>query len=247
MLTKAEAEALAAEGIDIFTWWENSPSHIGSQTEQRATAGYDAGALDAALAASTMAYFGQPDRPIYFTVDTDTTADACRAYFNGILSVLPVKHVGVYGGYYVVKGLFNMGLVKYACQTEAWSYTQGTRNPPTWEPRAQLRQWCVPGHGTYAGRIGGIECDGLEATAEDFGQWRYGVTVAPEGDVDVTAQEHELIVRGRASDVGQSFDAAIIKALIAGDKALAAAKEIDKTAAVAAEKAKLDPAHAFWA
>ena len=248
VLTKPEAEALAAAGVDVFVWWENSPNHVGSHTEQRVLDGYNAGADDARSAAAMMEYFGQPHRPVFFCVDYDLTPDACRAYFNGVLSVLPVERVGVYGGYYVVKGLFNMGLVKYAAQTEAWSYTQGTRNPPTWEPRAQLHQWCVPGHGTYGGNIGGIECDGLEAHAEDFGQWRYGVTVAPEtGDDEMTAQEHEALCRTTVRVLGTHFDVAYLRAKADGGTPEELAAILAKrTLDIAHEKAWLDPDGRIW-
>ena len=194
-----------------------------------------------------MAYLGQPQAPILFTVDTDTTVDAIRAYFNGCLSVLPLARMGAYGGYLVVKGLFNAGLIRYACQTEAWSYRNGTSRPPVWDERAQLRQWCVPGHGTFAGTIGGMGgIDGEEAVAEDFGQWRYGVPYAPQGDEDMTAQEHELLCRIRVATLSTSFDVAIIEAKQDGDAAKVATLQAQAAIDIANEKARLDPTHVWW-
>lgn len=245
--TIAEAEALAGAGVDIFCWWENSPRHIGSETEQRALAGYDAGSEDAQLARDMMEYFGQPTRPVYFTVDTDTAADACRAYFNGVLSILPRSRAGVYGGYRVVHGLFQMDLVSYACQTEAWSYLNGTRQPPVWDPRAQLHQWTVPGHGTYAGSIGGIACDGLEALTDDFGQWRYGVVEAPEGDEDMNDKDREALYRSTVRTLGTHFDVAFLKAKADGATSVELAElEATRERDLAHEKEWLDPEHHIW-
>ena len=77
------------------------------------------------------------DRPIYFSVDFDATPQQGRAaidaYFDGVASVLGRARTGAYGGYYVIKRLFDDGKITWGWQTYAWSGGQ-------WDPRAQLRQ-----------------------------------------------------------------------------------------------------------
>lgn len=202
-LSKAEAEALAAAGIDIFVWWENSPDHVGSHTIRRALDGRLAGVQDAKEAAAMMVYFGQPTKPIFFTVDYDLSYTAVRAYFEGAMSVVGFDRMAVYGGYSVVEGLLKNRIVKYACQTDAWRYGRG------WYPGAQLHQWT---HGSgYAGNINGIECDGLEAVVEDFGQWRYGQTVPEIGDDGMTPEQAEKLIESSAKNGYRSAIAAALE------------------------------------
>lgn len=210
-LTIGEAEALAAAEIDIFCWWENSPTHVASRTERRATEGRAAGEEDAILAAAMMQYFGQPEAPIYFTVDADVRPEQVTAYFEGARSVVGLARMGSYGGYAVTKWLLDKQLVRFACQTEAWSRfdsagrLSGAGNL-TWDPRAQLRQWTTTKPG-YPGRVGGLDCDGLEARALDFGQWRYG-----EGE-EMTGEQYEIL---RSSSAKNGYRAAIGAALAIG-------------------------------
>ncbi|GAB3943046.1 hypothetical protein GCM10027614_31110 [Micromonospora vulcania] len=100
-------------------------------------------------------------KPIYFSVDFDASASqqtVINAYFDGVASVLGRARVGAYGGYYVIKRLFDAGKIRWGWQTYAWSSGQ-------WDSRAQLRQ--VKNGVT----IGGADCDLDEAWAIDFGQW----------------------------------------------------------------------------
>lgn len=195
-LTIPECEAMTRHGIRIFAWWENSPDHIGAHTERRAWDGYVAGAEDARRARYMMEYFGQSSKPIYFCVDVDTTAARVTPYFEGVCSVLPVAQVGVYGGYAVVHGLRKSGLADYACQTEAWKYNYG------WSPYAQLRQWTVHGPGV----INGVGCDGLDAYAEDFGQWMYGKKGLTMADIEkIMAKLEAMQADIDKSQVAQSF------------------------------------------
>jgi hypothetical protein len=192
VLTIEEAEALAAEDVSIFVWWENSPGHVAADTEWRATRGFEAGAYDARKAVEELTRFGVPGAVIYFTIDKDCDPLSTIPYFQGARSVLPQSQMAAYGGYRQIKALFDHGgLITYACQTEAWSRflpdgRMSGKGELHWDPRAQLRQWTVTRPG-YPGTIGGLACDGLDALVEDFGQWIYG-----EED-DMTAEEYKAL------------------------------------------------------
>ena len=153
-LTDAEATELLAAGIDIVANWENGASD--------ALAGRARGVSDAEAAARQAAAVGMPaDRPIFFAVDFDASADqqaAISDYFDGVASVLGLARTGAYGGFSPIKQLFDAGKIAYGWQTYAWSAGR-------WEPRAQLRQV----HNSVV--IAGGECDIDEAHADDFGQW----------------------------------------------------------------------------
>lgn len=154
-LTLAQAKALGAAGIDCVVVWET--------TANRALAGRNAGMADASRAAAMAKACGMPDdRPIYFAVDFDETpsqADDVARYFEGVNKILGVKRTGVYGGYYVVKRLFDAHLVSFGWQTYAWSGGQ-------WDKRAQLQQY------KNGQMLAGVSCDFDRAVADDFGQWR---------------------------------------------------------------------------
>src|SRR5262245_35044859 len=83
-LTKAEADALIAGGIDVVSNWEYAAS--------AALNGYSQGQKDAQNAQSQAAGCGAPgDRPIYFSVDFDATSGqqaAINSYFDGVASVI---------------------------------------------------------------------------------------------------------------------------------------------------------------
>ena len=53
-------------------------------------------------------------------------------------SVLPADRVGAYGGYHVIRGLFDQGLIQWGWQTSAWSKVSGKLH---WDPRAHLQQY----------------------------------------------------------------------------------------------------------
>jgi hypothetical protein len=151
-LTATQAHSLAAHGIDCVVVWET--------TANRATAGRSAGMADAQAASVLARRAGMPaSKPIYFAVDFDATVAQVQAYFDGVETVLGKKRTGVYGGYRVVKGLLDAGLVTYAWQTYAWS-------GGLWDPRAQIQQYSN-GH-----NLGGVSCDYDRSMHADFGQWR---------------------------------------------------------------------------
>jgi hypothetical protein len=163
-LSHAEADALIQAGLDIVSDWEEGATD--------ALSGYALGAQEAHSAEQQALADGAPaDRPIFFSVDFDATPGdqtAIDSYFDGVASVLGVARTGAYGGYYVIKRLFDAGKIKWGWQTYAWSGGQ-------WDSRAQLRQ-------TQNGIAGG-QFDLDEAVADDFGQW--GTNKPPRGSLDV--------------------------------------------------------------
>lgn len=154
-LHRAEAELLGQHGIHSGVVWETAA--------QRTLAGHAAGAQDAQQAAEQAKACGMPPgRPIYFAVDFDATPDqkpVIRQYLEGAGSVLGgPQHVGVYGGYWVVKDCFDHKVVDWGWQTVAWS--GGNR-----DERAQLFQHYPPK------TIGGVQVDLDTAYADDHGGW----------------------------------------------------------------------------
>lgn len=151
-LTRHEADELARLGIDCVVMWET--------TERRAQDGELAGEMDAHAALLQAISAGMVGaRPIYFTVDFDTSLDPSVIdwYFHGVNKVLGVARTGAYGGITTIDRLFNQSLISYAWQTSAWSRGQ-------WNDRAQLRQVAYD-----------AAWDRDEALVDDFGQWRPGV------------------------------------------------------------------------
>ncbi|MEV4754560.1 DUF1906 domain-containing protein [Micromonospora sp. NPDC049559] len=171
-LTKAEADALRAAGLDLVCVWETSAGE--------ALDGYAAGAANATEANRQAVACGMPaTRPIYFAVDFDATSaqqSVINSYFDGIASVIGRGRTGVYGGYGVTSRLFNAAKVTWGWQTYAWS-------GGSWDSRAQLRQVL---NGIT---VDGVDCDRDEAHAADFGQWGGG----PQG----TASIYGVLADGR--------------------------------------------------
>jgi Domain of unknown function (DUF1906) len=156
-LTRSEADALRAAGLDIVTNWEYSADD--------ALSGYSAGVENATEAHRQAVACGMPStRPIYFSVDFDASSAqqaTINAYFDGIASVIGRARTGAYGGYGVINRLFNASKITWGWQTYAWS-------GGSWDSRAQLRQ--VQNGIT----VDGADCDRNEALAADFGQWGGG-------------------------------------------------------------------------
>jgi hypothetical protein len=164
-LTKAEAVALAAEGIWSVVVWES--------TATRMLGGKTAGVADAKTASAQAVAAGQPSsRPIYFAADWDATEAqqvSINAYLDGAASVLGRDRVGIYGGYYPVKRALDAGKAKWAWQTIAWS-------GGLWDARANIRQGAQK-------TIGGVSCDINTSMTSDYGQWMPGKTPTPEDDM----------------------------------------------------------------
>lgn len=165
LLTRAEAEGLSAAGVGIVSVFEFDT--------QDALGGYQKGKEYAALAHQQhTAAGGTPGRPIYFGVDFDVPDYASHLpntpehslaklgqigeYFRGCRDTLGANRTGAYGGYWVIKRLFEANLINIGWQTMAWSGGQRY-------PRAALYQTGF--HQTY---------DENFTNAADFGQWHVG-------------------------------------------------------------------------
>lgn len=157
LLTPAEAKALSAANISIvsnYEWYAN-----------RALEGEASGVADAQIAKQQHAECGGPaDKPIYFSVDCDTTGEQVAAYFKGVASVLGLSRTGAYGSYSVVKYLLDNDLISYAWQTYAWSGGQ-------WDSRADIQQY------ENGVSFAGHSVDYDRAMKENFGAWTQGETM----------------------------------------------------------------------
>jgi hypothetical protein len=180
LLTRAEANGLSEAGIGIVSTFEYQGSD--------ALGGYQQGKEYAALAHEQHTAVGGPaGRPIYFGVDFDTpdyaphlpnTPENARAklgaiadYFHGLNDTLGGPHLtGAYGGYWVIKRLFEAALIGLGWQTAAWSGGQRY-------PRAALYQ-----HGFFG------SYDVNDAAVDDFGQWRIGWQPGGHPDGAVTPE-----------------------------------------------------------
>lgn len=155
LLSPAEAKTLGENGIAIvsnYEWYGN-----------RAAEGFASGVADAKIAASQHADCGgPPDKPIYFSVDFDTSVtSAIIDYFKGIASVIGLHRTGAYGSYQAIKGLLDANVIAWAWQTYAWS-------GGAWEPRAHIQQY--QNGVAFAGR----SVDYNHSIKDDFGQWMPG-------------------------------------------------------------------------
>lgn len=174
-LTAPEAKSLINAGIKVVSNWESGAND--------ALDGYNAGVTHAKKAQAEALAAGMPaSRPIYFSVDFDASTSqqgALNSYMDGVASVLGRSRTGAYGGYYVIKRLFDAGKITWGWQTYAWSGGQ-------WDSRAQLRQ--------IQNGIAGGSLDKDQAMAADYGQWGGsgtptggggGGTPPPAGDCSV--------------------------------------------------------------
>lgn len=176
VLTRAEAQALHAADLDVVLVWE--------WTADRAAAGRAAGVSDARAALAQATALGAEGAVLYFAVDYDASASACRpggavyAYAQGWASVLGADRSGVYGGYTAVAALMSAGLCRYGWQTTAWS---GGR----WYAGAQIRQGAQTS-------IGGHSVDLDAATTIDYGAW--------SPDMPLTTADAQLVAKTLAAD-----------------------------------------------
>jgi hypothetical protein len=156
-LTRKEADTYLAHNVDVVSNWEYAID--------AALNGYGQGVRDATEGQRQhLACGGDPDAPIYFSVDFDATAGqqgAIDAYLGGCASVIGASRVGVYGGYWVVKRCLDNGSAVWGWQTRAWS-----GEPTLWDPRAAIRQ---VQNGVTVG--GGADCDINTTDVANFGQW----------------------------------------------------------------------------
>src|SRR5258708_418533 len=100
---------------------------------------YSAGVWDAHTGNTIHVGCGGPaSAALYLSGDWDfnTTTDGAlvAAYFKGAASAIGLARIGAYGGYWLIKYLFDNGLITYGWQTYAWS-------GGLWEPRAHIQQY----------------------------------------------------------------------------------------------------------
>lgn len=149
-INRAEYDALKAEGIDPFFFYETSAEDY--------IKGFDTGVRHATDAGSLVNRFGLPELPIHFNVDHDTPASEIPAILDGLSganSIVGVARTWLYGKYDVVKAAFDAGVIGGACQTYAWSNGK-------WDSRANTQQWS---NGQW-----GDSVDFTRAMKPEFGQ-----------------------------------------------------------------------------
>jgi hypothetical protein len=117
-LTKGEAEAISAAGLQIVSIFET--------TADRALGGRAAGLEDGVIALQCAADVGQPAGScIYFNAaDFEPTAEQMPTiieYIRGCNEATPTYSTGGYGDYEVAIALKNAGVASHIWQTYAWS------------------------------------------------------------------------------------------------------------------------------
>jgi Rv2525c-like, glycoside hydrolase-like domain len=159
-LDPTEAQALAAAGLSIVANAEGSAGGL--------RLGFSEGARWARTADAWFRSCGMPpDRPIYFSVDFDTTSgdwDELDAAMDGAASVISRERVGVYGEYSIINHFVGNRKAVWYWETYAWSGGQ-------WHPASHLQQY----HNGVT--IDGADCDLNRAMQSDFGQWQPGGSV----------------------------------------------------------------------
>ncbi|NUO60884.1 MAG: DUF1906 domain-containing protein [Hamadaea sp.] len=150
----AEVRELTAAGIAIVANAEGTADGL--------LGGRAAGVAWATSAADHFRALGMPsDRPIYFSVDFDTTSGdwaVLDAAFDGIASVIGRDRTGVYGEYSIVRHLAGNGRARWFWQTYAWSGGQ-------WYPGNHIEQY------RNGVSLGGGTVDLNRAEPADYGQW----------------------------------------------------------------------------
>jgi Rv2525c-like, glycoside hydrolase-like domain len=190
-LTKAEAQALQAAGLDLVSNYEagNAGWMHGGRTVGVAAA--------KAAHADAVACGMPPDRPIYFSADWNATLDEyktqIRPCLQGAADVLGGPgRVGVYGSVYVVTWAMQDNVADWGWGTYAWSFGQ-------WPPHGQLRQYK-----NGVALAGGIVDLCLAVTA-DFGQW----AGQPEEDLSIVDAETKTYLDNLKTAVLARIDQAV--------------------------------------
>lgn len=154
ILTKAEADLLRSNGIDIVSNWE--------WDGLTPKLGFNEGVYEAKIAAQKhLDCGGPPDRPIYFSADFNAQGPEIADYYKGVASVIGLARTGAYTGYTGTKYLLDNGLIKWAWQTYAWSGQE-------LDTRANIYQYL---NGV---NLGGMTLDYDNALTQDYGQWGIG-------------------------------------------------------------------------
>lgn len=116
-ITKAEAEAITAAGMQIVSVYET--------TADRAKGGSEAGRADGIAALKETKIVGQPvGSAVYFAVDYDAQPaeyDIIEAYLRNAFAELPGYAVGVYGSFAIVEEMARRKACTHFWQTYAWS------------------------------------------------------------------------------------------------------------------------------
>ncbi|THF78085.1 DUF1906 domain-containing protein [Cohnella fermenti] len=116
-LTKTEADAITAAGMQIVSVYETTAS--------RPKGGAAYGKADGAAALAEAQTIAQPKgSAIYFAVDYDAQPadyDAIEAYLRAAAAQIPGYEAGVYGSYAVIEEMHKRGACPHFWQTYAWS------------------------------------------------------------------------------------------------------------------------------
>lgn len=154
-LSQAEYNRLRAANIDVVANAEGSAGGFKGAAVGRSWAQQ---ANDEAIS------LGMPaNRPIYFSVDWNTTSadwPAIDAALNGAASVIGKDRVGVYGSYATVLHCMTAQTAKWFWQTYAWS-------AGNIHPAIHLYQY------KNGVSLGGGDVDLTRALVADYGQWHY--------------------------------------------------------------------------
>lgn len=185
-LTRQEADQLASWGKWIVSNYETTGVDY--------QGGFAAGVTAATRAAAAHLACGGPGtRPIYFSIDADTTyTTAVAEYFKGVNSVIGVARTGVYGDATVIQGLFRDRLAAWGWRTESTGWSGGASTVDC--ALAQLVEMTL---------ADGSDVDVNQALTSDYGQWQPGVVpFPPPAPAPIPIQEDDMIttsdVTGRA-------------------------------------------------
>jgi hypothetical protein len=155
-LTASEAQQIKASGLQIVLFCEpNTP---------RVLDGFQAGVVDATLAASQALAAGAPANFFcYFAVELDFDPEnlpAIYAYLDGVASVLgSVDRVGIYSDYLTVKTVLDAKKAGKAWQGFFW------KTSDQFDPRVSIVQ------GQTSISVAGQTCHFNASYATNYGQW----------------------------------------------------------------------------
>lgn len=128
-LTRAEADAITAAGMQVISVYETSAN--------RPAGGARNGTVDGKAALKEAQAIGQPaGTAIYFAVDYDAQAKdfaAIEAYLRAAAAEITGYTVGVYGEYDVIEEMAKRGAAKHFWQTYAWSAGKKSARANVWQ------------------------------------------------------------------------------------------------------------------
>lgn len=160
-ITQAEYEAMIAEGIDVFIYWEAQESWM--------LGGYDAGVRAAYNAVKNLKMAGMPENmPVYYSHDIEPQPqhyDEVDACLRGAASVVGLDAVGIYGGFNIIEHCIGLSeTARWGAQTWAWS-----GNGPAWE-RNISRHAHVYQYETRTLYVAGVSVDLCASLKPHYGQ-----------------------------------------------------------------------------